>query len=575
MPRLSDLVRALGLALGLSACGGSKPPPSCLLVTLDTTRVDALGAYADAATPHLDRLASEGVVFDNAYTPIPLTLPAHASLLSGLYPLRHGVRDNGLMPLSSEAATLAAASRAQGYDPGAFVGAVVLDRAVGRGPGLDVYDGPPPGEAHAERSASEVVDAALGWLDEGDSERPFFLWVHFYDPHTPYAPPADLRSGDRRANYAGEVTYVDRELERLLSSLRGSGRLDDTLCVVVADHGEGFGEHDEEGHSIFCFETTLRVPLIVRPPLSDPGRFERGSRSGELVSLVDLHPTVVEAMGWSSSGDTDGTSFWSRPMPDDHGVYFESFYGYFSFGWSPLTGWVDSEGKYLHGTRPRFFAVAQDPDETTDLFSEDDPRVRRHRARMGKLARLEPLEADDEAGAGDELLESIRGLGYASMGGSEVSFPHPLEDTGLPNPEEVARLQDRALQGVELGKQGRYSEAEAIFREILARNPQNYFVLDHLATCLFQTRRFAEAADTLRRLLEKSPTQPAELWFKLGFAEQSAERFDAAVAAFERSAELAPKPETLRTLVGLLRDRDRDRARYWARKLQELEASEG
>lgn len=262
-------------------------------------------------------------------------------------------------------------------------------------------------------------------------------------------------------------------------------------------------------------------------------------------------------------------------MPDDHGVYFESFYGYFSFGWSPLTGWVDSEGKYLHGTRPRFFAVAQDPDETTDLFSEDDPRVRRHRARMGKLARLEPLEADDEAGAGDELLESIRGLGYASMGGSEVSFPHPLEDTGLPNPEDVAKLQDRALAGVELGKQGRYREAETIFREILAKNPRNYFVLDHLATCLFQTRRFAEAADTLRWLLEESPTQPAEMWFKLGFAEQSAERFDAAVAAFERSAELAPKPETLRTLVGLLRDRDRDRARHWARRLQELEASGG
>ncbi len=570
---------ALTLVLtGASACGSGGPgtsqgAASCLLVTLDTTRVDALGSDAHRRTPNLDRLAAEGVVFDNAYSPIPLTLPSHASLFSGLYPPRHGVRDNGLLPLPEEASTLAEAARASGCDTAAFVGAVVLDAAFGLDQGFDVYDGPPPGKDHAERSATEVVDAALAWWKQRDRGKPFFLWVHFYDPHTPYAPPKDLRTGDPRKDYAAELTYVDRELERLLARLRSDGALEDTLSVVVADHGEGFGEHDEDGHSIFCFETTLRVPLIVRPPASAKGHLQPGTRSDELISLVDLHPTIIEAMGWKAAEDLDGHSFWNAPIPEDRGVYFESYYGYFSFGWSPLTGWIDKQGKYLHGTRPRFFAVGDDPGETTDLFAEDDARVRSHRASIARLAKRRTLKADEDTGAGDELLESIRGLGYASMGGSEASFPHPLENTGLPNPELVAPLHARALAGVELGKQGRLGDAEKVFREILAKNPQNYFVLDHLATCQFQLQRFDEAAETLRRLLEKSPTQPPEMWFKLGFAEQSAQHIDAAIEAYERSANLSPKANTLRALIPLLRDRkDLERARFYAKKLQALEA---
>ena len=573
-PRAATSVAALAL-LALVGCTEHDGPAgagSCILVTLDTTRVDALGSYAEARTPFLDRLAGEGVVFDNAYSPIPLTLPAHASLLSGLYPLRHGVRDNGLMPLPAAASTLAEAARDAGARTAAFVGAVVLDAAFGLDQGFDVYDGPPPGKEHAERSATSVVDAALRWWEGRERDRPFFLWVHLYDPHSPYAPPADLDGASAREDYAGELTYVDRELERLFDAVDTDGALDEVLVCVVSDHGEGFGEHGEEGHSIFCYETTLRVPLILRAPRSNPGRLTPGTRSDELVGLVDLRPTIAEALGWETPPtELDGKSFWSAPPDEDHGLYFESYYGYFSFGWSPLTGWIDRRGKYLHGTTPRFFAVDEDPGETTNLFSETDERVRAHRTRIALLAKRAPLEPDEGGGADADLLESIRGLGYASLGGSETAYPHPLEDTGLPNPEEVAPLHERSLEGIQLGKQGRLKEAEAVFREILAANPQNYFVLDHLATCLFQEERFTEAADTLRTLLEKSPTQPPESWFKLGLAEQAAGRTEEAIEAFERSAVLAPRPDTLRTLVGLLRERDRDRARFWAERLKELE----
>jgi arylsulfatase A-like enzyme len=544
-----------------------------LLITLDTTRVDALGAYAQAQTPHLDRLSSEGVVFDNVYTPVPLTLPAHASLMSGLYPLRHGVRDNGSLPLPKEALTLAEAAQENGFQTAAFVGAVVLDASFGLDQGFDTYDGPGPGKQHSERSAADVVDAALHWWAKCDRTRPYFLWVHFYDPHTPYAPPKDLGGANLRENYAGELAYVDRELERLLARLRADDALEETLTVVVSDHGEGFGEHEENGHSVFCFDTTLRIPLIVRPPKSNPGRFEPGTRSGELLSLVDLYPTIAEALGFANPSDLDGRSFWGAPIGDDHGVYFESYYGYFSFGWSPLTGWIDRTGKYIHSTEPLFFDISKDPGETRNLFAEEDERVRKHRTRVARLAKRRTMEADAVTPSDKALLDGIRGLGYASLGGAEARFPHPLENTGLPNPERMGALYERALEGVELGKQDKLEEAERIFRQVLSENPRNYFVLDHLATCLFRTQRYVEAAETLRTLLRDSPSQPAEVWVKLGYAEQAAQRTDRAIEAFERAVALAPSTEALEILIPLLRGRNQDeRARFYAEKLRTLQA---
>ncbi len=570
---------------------------SALLVTLDTTRPDALSCYAGSApsapgrpvTPALESLAREGVVFDRAYTSAPLTLPAHASLLSGLFPLRHGLRDNGRGSLPAAARTLAEAARDAGLQTAAFVGAAPLDRAFGLDQGFQVYDAPAaqpgdPAGKEAERPAREVVDRALSWLAARDRARPFFLWVHVYDAHTPYEPPEDLRGKTVRQNYLGEVASADRELARLFSALRAEGALDRTLVLVAGDHGEALGEHGEEGHSVHCYETTLRVPLIVRAPFWT--RLGPGARTDELVGLVDVLPTVCEALeldpspgpapgsggpvGTPPDGTPlDGRSFWSAPAPPDRGLYFESYYGFLNFGWSPLAGWLDARGKYLHASDPRYFDLRADPLEERDLSSERAAEVNAAQRAIATLAE-KPVLASSAPSAGEELLESLRGLGYAGFEGAAETLPHPLAETGLPSPERMRATYAKALRGLELGKGGDVAGAERLFREVLEENPKNPFALDQLAVCQLQTKRFAEAESTLRVLLALAPDS-AGTWFKLAACASALERPSEAIQALEHAVALAPKSGKYRLeLARLLRAAGRgEEAARLERELQE------
>ena len=568
-------VRPLFLALGLLGAACARPGEdrrSLLLVTLDTTRHDALSCAGGPAgtTPHLDRLAAEGVFFERAYTAVPITLPAHCSLLTGLYPLRHGVRDNGAGALPGSAVTLAEYAREADYQTAAFVGARVLDPSFGIEQGFERFDAPRGGTANgqhdAERPAREVVDGALAWLESRDRDRPFFLWVHVYDPHSPYEAPG----ANAREKYAGEVANADRELGRLFEALRAEGALERTLVVAAGDHGEGFGEHGEEGHSVHCYETTLRIPLIVRAP--GWARFPAGARSDELVGIVDLLPTLCEGLGLAPPEGIDGRSVWSAPSGADHGLYFESYYGFLSFGWSPLTGWLDAQGKYVHATAPHFFDVATDPGEERDLLAEKKEAVRTAQRAMSALAELPVLEQESGAAVDEETLQDLRGLGYVGMSAASAAFPHPLAETGLPPPAEMIALYARSLEGLELAKSGRLAEAEAVFLEVLEQNPQNYFVLDHLATCQVQSGRVAEAATTLRRLVEHSPGAPSGLWYKLGVCLHATGKLDEAIDALKRANALEPKKrEVLTELVQALRAAGRaEESSVFQEELEEL-----
>ena len=433
---MSPPVATLAL-LALAGLGCRRPPErhSALLVTLDTTRADALSCYGnpERTTPELERLAAEGLCFDGAHTSAPLTLPAHASMLTGLAPPRHGLRVNGEQALAEEATTLAERAREAGIDAAAFVSAGVLGAAFGLGQGFEPYSVPDPPRAArrghgAERPAAETVGEALAWLAARDTDRPFFLWVHLYDAHAPHVAPAPF-AARFSTPYLGEVASMDRELGRLLAALRANGRERSTFVLVVGDHGEAFGEHGEVEHGLDVFETTLRVPLVGRWP-DDDRRRPAGTRSDELVGVIDVAPTLAEALGLAPLPDVDGLSFYSGPLPASRGLWFESYQGYLERGAAPLAGWMDTRGKYLHGSPPTWFDWRADPGETRDLLADHARDAELFRAEMRRLLAapaLTPHEPGDP-----EARAEVEALGYGGAAGPLESFPDPLAPSAAP-----------------------------------------------------------------------------------------------------------------------------------------------
>ncbi len=537
------VVAVLAAAGSCSACSDSErhEQRSALLVTLDTTRADALSCYGnqEPTTPVLDALATEGVAFDAAHTVMALTLPAHTSMLTGLAPLRHGLRDNGVAALPETAQTIAGRARAAGLDTAAFVSSVVLDDDFGLDQGFDVYSVPvrrgATERAHgAERSAQATIDAALAWLAERDSSRPFFLWVHLYDPHHPYTPSAPF--AERFSTpYLAEVAATDHELGRLLDDLRARGLYEQTFVLALADHGEAFGEHGEITHGTYCYETTLRIPLIARWP-PDTGTRAAGTRSRELVSAVDVAPTLAEALGLAPFEEIDGQSFFARALPAERGVYFESYYAYLACGWSPLAGWMDERGKYIHSSEPEFYDWRADPLETQDLVAERARELVNYQGAIGRLAEAPALDVLEIGGDGSTLAE-IQALGYASSGEGAGELPHPLAPNTLPSPRSQASFFAQQARAQELAAAGKEAEAAAIYAEVLRTSPNNFFALEELATSYLKLGRADEAIPVLTRLAHEGP-QRGKYYLKLGLALVAARRFEEALAPLTRAVEL-------------------------------------
>jgi arylsulfatase A-like enzyme len=386
-----------------------RPAPllNVLLITLDTTRADRLSPYGlmDGAMPHLDRLAREGVVFDRAYTVAPLTLPAHASVMTGLLPPSHGVRDNADAALAPAHTTLAEVLRSRGFRTGAFVGSTVLAGDRGLAQGFDVYRWGEADGSH-ERRADVVVGEALSWL-EVNADSSFFLWTHLNDPHLPYDPPEPFRSA-RIDRYVGEIMFVDTQIGRLLDLLdrrRLTGR---TVVIVAADHGEGLGEHGEATHGLFVYDAVLRVPLIVRTPGISRRRVEG------LASLTDLFPTVLELLrlptlpsdGRSLTGVMKGTDRMTREL------YAESLYG-LRFGMAPARSVRDERYKFISGGELELYDVARDPFETSNIVRERANAAAAMRARVDAISGRLPTSRDLAArGVAKEVRERLAALGY-------------------------------------------------------------------------------------------------------------------------------------------------------------------
>jgi arylsulfatase A-like enzyme len=425
---------AVALVGGLAACTARGPmprPSNVLIVTLDTTRADRLPAYGDqsASMPALDRLAREGVVFDNATTVAPLTLTAHTSLFTGLYPTRHGVRDNADAPLDRALPTLAEVLKGHGFRTAAFVGSSVLAAGRGLSRGFDVYGDVDAGGARTpgrlRRPGNEVVDAALAWLNAGD-DSPFLLWVHLYDAHAPYRPPEPYRSRYAADPYEAAIAFADSQVARIVDALDARHQLDRTAIVVAADHGESLGQHGEDEHGIFLYDSVMHVPLLVRMPGIAPRRIS------SVTSLVDVMPTILDALGITPVS-ADGISLLpairgSTPPPD-RSLYTESLYPQ-RFGWSPLRALRDGRFKLIDAPRPELYDLEADPFEQQNIYADRTVLATAMTARLAAFTEAPRQAHGDAERVPPDLRGRLAALGYVG-GAPRVDRP------GARDPKDV------------------------------------------------------------------------------------------------------------------------------------------
>jgi arylsulfatase A-like enzyme/Flp pilus assembly protein TadD len=507
-----------GIAL---ACGrsdrGSAPARNVLLITIDTLRADHLGAYGSRAgtTPHLDRLAARGVVFEQAFTTAPLTLPAHASLLSGLWPFHHGARVNGADGIAADAPLLAARLSKAGFATAAVVGSLVLRSETGLARGFDLYDdrfaenaGRPARDWNARRRGDEVVDRAAGWLD-GVGRRRFFLWVHLYDPHAPYEPPSPYRERFPGRPYEGGVAYADACLGRLMARLEEKGLLGETLVAVAGDHGESLGEHGETTHGVFLYDATLRVPLL----LVDPGRKARHVSAP--VSLADVAPTLAEAAGLPPA-PADGLSLWplaagNRDAP--HRVYAESVYPAALLGWSPLFAVRSERAKYIEAPRPELYDLARDSGERQNVFSPSHEEARSLARRLASI-RATGRATRVSAPGGAEAVSRLASLGYLTPSSPEASLE--AVDALRTDPKNGIHDWDRIERAIIARQSGRPREGAALLEEVVAEGREaSATVLRELAQCERQSGRIERAAAVYERII-RDGAAVAEDFFRLG-----------------------------------------------------------
>jgi len=503
-PRVLSLVRAYQLRQLRGA--------NLLVVTLDTTRADRLGCYgyAGAETPVLDGLARDGALFERCITPTAFTLPSHSTIMTGLNPMFHGVRLNGGVALADAHTTLAEQLGGHGYRTGGFVGAFVLDSRWGLAQGFETFDDDfdlEPGEqldlARVQRPGDKVVDAALEWLQKED-QRPFFAWVHLYDPHTPYEPPepyATRFAGSPSRRYDGEVAFADAQLGRLLDWLRASGKDERTVVLVVGDHGEGLGSHREEEHGFFIYDYAVRVPLLVRLPRGLLG----GTRVGAQTRTIDVAPTLLELLGVSPPDRLDGESL--VPLLADPGragaryAYSESVSLSMQYGWSPLYSLRTPEYTYIDAPRPELYDPRRDPAEEDNLFSRLPSVAEEMRATLDRLrvAGAEGAPAAQEANLDDETMRALASLGY--VGGAVDTA-----DEGVrADPKDMLEIYDEISVAAGTMTQGDYAGAVGRLEKVLAADPENPQARFLLASGYEKLGRVAEARTILDGVLKDDP----------------------------------------------------------------------
>lgn len=522
-------------------------------ITIDTLRADHVGSYGgNVPTPHLDRLARHGVRVERATGGVPLTLPSHASMFTGLEPPAHGVRHNGTFRLEDEHQTMAESLRTHGYRTGAVVGSYVLDRRYGLEQGFTFYDdqisrGQTPGVAvsgegaaggnyYDERSATEVSNRAIDWLTitlSQSPEQPFFLWTHYFDPHQPHQAPREYAVGGRNG-YEAEIAYADAEVGRVIAFLEQRNLLDRTLIVFTSDHGEGLGEHGEETHSYFIYDSTMRVPWILSNPKLFPEPLHVQDR---VAGAIDLMPTVLDLLGVRRpSAITAGVNVLSAPLDSERGLYIETLATLLDLGWAPLHGLFRRDDKFILAPRPEHYDVRVDPGERKNQHATELSRQLEAQLRQRLAAGLGAEEVKAaELPLDREQVRRLANLGYvrAQLGDQPVGVQDPKDGMDRWNRARRAEFKSR--------QRGRVALDEAIkeIRAVLQEDP-TLAKAYYLANLIYgRAQQWAAAESSLRRALELSPR--IDGWIKLGQLCLKRRDFSAAADALARAKEIDPR----------------------------------
>jgi arylsulfatase A-like enzyme/Flp pilus assembly protein TadD len=480
-----------------------------LLITLDTTRPDRIGAYgySKASTPEFDRLARSGILFENAYSPVPLTLPSHASILTATYPLFHGVRNNGKYLLVPQAITLAEILKEAGYETAAFVSSFILDSRFGLDQGFDYYgdrmeDASKIKNLESERRAESVYSDFAHWL-EGDRGGPFFAWVHFFDPHFPYDPPEPYRSNPQLPDpYDGEIAYMDEYVGKTMRLVEEKGFLDSTVVILAGDHGEAFGEHKENGHTIFCYEENIRVPLVFFGPRFWPQGLSVLGRA----NLVDILPTVLDLVRIKIPEFVQGRSLIplveGRRFPE-RGFYFESLYSREVLGCAPLQGLLSGEFKFVRVPRPELYDLSNDRSEQNNLFDVRPEQAAKMRAALGELEKkYRGSEWLSTRGLSQEERRRLESLGYVSAAGrSEV--------TSSFEPKDRIEFWNKSQQASQLLAEQKFAAAENLLLTLFEEDPRFNPVIENLGELYFSQKKILKLVDLFERAIEKNPQASA------------------------------------------------------------------
>ena len=523
-----------------------------MLVTIDTLRADRLGCYGsrDVATPNLDRIAGEGAMAAEAPVHVPLTRPSPASLLTGRLPAEHGLRDNVTPPLAASVPTLAETLRKAGFATGAFVSAVVLSAQSGLGRGFETYDDRfEMGDDDArflnsiQRRGDVTTAAAVSWL-EGKRDTRLFAWLHLYDPHDPYEPPEPYASRYAGRPYDGEVAWSDELVGRLDDALGRLGLRDDTLLVVTSDHGEGLGEHGESVHGFFVYQSTLRVPLLVRGP-----GVAAGARVTTTVGTVDLMPTVLEMLGLPApaedrmSGRSLAGALRGGPVPAESAAYAESLLPLLHYGWSDLRMLREGRWKYIQAPRPELYDLSQDPAEERNLADEQPARAAALRgALQAHLEREKASPPADASAIPPDLLEKLGALGYLG-----AAAPPPGASTGADPKDKIAEfkvLNRLVREGLIKLRERDYAGSARRLQELLRRGVDSFEVRYYLARALTGLGRHRDAATHFAAAAQRLPGYAAA---HLGEADARIAIGDSrgALAALERGRRASPRDPRL------------------------------
>jgi arylsulfatase A-like enzyme len=507
---ISARLRALivpGILLAATACPSSVGRPTgIVLITLDTTRADHLGCYGSttAATPNLDALSQEGVRFEQAMTAVPTTLPSHASMFTGLYPPSHGVRYNGMFRLGDESETIAERLHAAGFATAAVPSAFPVAATTGLAQGFDTYKdmfAEPNGARQkptASRLASDVTKLGLEVIQAAGT-KPFFVWLHYYDAHYPYEPPFPFSSTFREHPYDGEIAYVDKQLGVLFDGLKKAGLWDKLAIVVAGDHGEGLYEHGERMHAQLTYQSTLRVPHLIKAPGARTGLVVR-----EPISLVDVAPTVLDLAGLPVPSGLDGISLKGALTGGDvpaRSLYFETLAGSLAFGWSPIEGVRRGRWKLIRAGTSELYDLDADPGEAENRYDSDaavatdlgvtlDADLARWKDAGASAAKEVPVDPD--------ALARLVSLGY--VGGTASTAQR-----GGPNPKDMVHLESELLLVQDLMTEHQYQRAMMALPEILAADPGNRLGLEHAAEACSALQRLDDAERYAREAIRRYP----------------------------------------------------------------------